>query len=254
METDRLISEFRSGTGSSPPLANGWQRPSRRIASHEPLHTPNRTSATYAYSEHVGRYRHSPGLNACRTGDNTDLYNQYVARIPTPGPASSPASGIASRATGIPCGSRLLLLLLLLRGILNRTKDIPDFPLQRRELEIDHTPPRMQHHIHRSTQRRQILPHSLAHPPLDAIPIDSLPHHLADGQSDARTRRIRIPQWCAILAQKRPQRKKVRHLLRKLFAASLIHALVISMLTKTESNGSGSHWACARSHTSSSRA
>ena len=43
-----------SGTGSYPPLANGWQRKIRRRASHPPYPAPKRSIAVRAYSEHVG--------------------------------------------------------------------------------------------------------------------------------------------------------------------------------------------------------
>ena len=60
--------EMRSGTGSSPPLPQGWQRANRRSASHDPRTIPKRLIAVYAYSEHVGRYRQRLGEIACSTG------------------------------------------------------------------------------------------------------------------------------------------------------------------------------------------
>jgi hypothetical protein len=46
------------GTGSNPPLANGWHRANLRTAIHPPFSHPYRTTATYPYSLQVGRYLH----------------------------------------------------------------------------------------------------------------------------------------------------------------------------------------------------
>ena len=43
-----------SGTWSTPPGFQGWQRSSRRTVSQVPLSGPNRSSAVIAYAEHEG--------------------------------------------------------------------------------------------------------------------------------------------------------------------------------------------------------
>jgi hypothetical protein len=48
-------------TGSNPPFANGWHRKTRHAAIIPPRHTPYRSTASIAYSEHVGTYRHDGG-------------------------------------------------------------------------------------------------------------------------------------------------------------------------------------------------
>ena len=52
------------GTGSRPPVQSGWQRASRRIASHPPRTAPCRATASSAYDEHDGTNRHNP-VNNC---------------------------------------------------------------------------------------------------------------------------------------------------------------------------------------------
>jgi len=46
----------------SPP--HGWHRPNRRAASHPPRQAPCTSSASNAYDEHVGQYRHGDGRPA----------------------------------------------------------------------------------------------------------------------------------------------------------------------------------------------
>src|SRR5208282_756218 len=58
------------GTGSSPPWLNGWQRSRRHAARHTPRKGPWLAIATAAYSEHVGRNRHPPGLSVCKAGES----------------------------------------------------------------------------------------------------------------------------------------------------------------------------------------
>lgn len=140
MVTLGAMAEFRSGTGSTPPLAKEWHRATRRNASHEPLHTPNRTSATYAYSEHVGRYTHSDGLKACSTGDNKLLYNQYTLRTAKLGWGSGIVSaGRRSLRLGLPP----LLPRTFFNRLLDGAEHISHLPLEHGKLQVDHAPPRM---------------------------------------------------------------------------------------------------------------
>jgi hypothetical protein len=44
-------------TGSNPPCAKGWHRSNRQPAIPNPRKTPYRSTASIAYSEHVGTYR-----------------------------------------------------------------------------------------------------------------------------------------------------------------------------------------------------
>lgn len=69
----------RFTTGSYPPFANGWHRNNRPNASNPPRITPNRSTASIAYSEQVGTYRHAGG----NIGEIHHLYplsNRNVAR------------------------------------------------------------------------------------------------------------------------------------------------------------------------------
>lgn len=50
----------RPGTGSNPWAASGRQRASRFTASHEPRTTPNRRTASVAYSEQEGTNLQDP--------------------------------------------------------------------------------------------------------------------------------------------------------------------------------------------------
>src|ERR1017187_198543 len=58
------------GTGSSPPRLKGWHRSKRHAARPTPRKGPWLAIATEAYSEHVGRNRHPPGLSACKAGES----------------------------------------------------------------------------------------------------------------------------------------------------------------------------------------
>jgi hypothetical protein len=48
-------------TGSSPPFASGWHRNTRHEAIAKPRTAPYRSTASIAYSEQVGTYRHDGG-------------------------------------------------------------------------------------------------------------------------------------------------------------------------------------------------
>src|SRR5580658_1973752 len=63
-----LVSDFT--TGSSPPFANGLHRNTRTIAIRLPRATPYRSTASIAYSEQDGTYRHA-GRNI---GETAHLY------------------------------------------------------------------------------------------------------------------------------------------------------------------------------------
>jgi hypothetical protein len=49
------------GTGSCPPLWNGWQRSNRRSPSQAPRDNPNRSIASAVYALHDGVYRQHGG-------------------------------------------------------------------------------------------------------------------------------------------------------------------------------------------------
>ena len=51
------------GTGSYPPLQNGWQRRRRRTVSQLPRAGPYRWIASSAYAEHVGWKRQEGGVS-----------------------------------------------------------------------------------------------------------------------------------------------------------------------------------------------
>ena len=54
--------ERAGGTGSCPPGWKGWQRSSRRTASHPPRAAPYVSTASSAYAEQVGWKRHAGGV------------------------------------------------------------------------------------------------------------------------------------------------------------------------------------------------
>jgi hypothetical protein len=58
------------GTGSYPPSCPGWHRPRRLNVMGMPLRTPCSRTASCAYMEHVGSYRHCEG----RYGEIVFLY------------------------------------------------------------------------------------------------------------------------------------------------------------------------------------
>src|SRR3954470_12911474 len=72
------------------------------------------------------------------------------------------------------------------RSLLNGAKYLRYFAVERSEVEIDDAAARMQDYINRAFERSDVAANGLAHAAFDAIPVDGLPHDLADGEPDAR--------------------------------------------------------------------
>jgi len=75
---DEAIGAVGAGTGSKPDAPSGWQRERRLNASTEPRMTPNRRTASAAYSEQDGTNRHEPA----NCTENNSLYALIRARAP----------------------------------------------------------------------------------------------------------------------------------------------------------------------------
>src|ERR1700722_3362137 len=81
----------------------------------------------------------------------------------------------------------------------------------------------------------------LPHAALDAVAVNRLPHDLAHRQAPPRARDNGIAERGTVGPQWRTQNEEVSHLLRELFTAGLVNALVIGMFAETEGSGAGCH-------------
>jgi len=133
--------------------------------------------------------------------------------------------------------------LLLLCGALDGAEDRGNFAFKSGELKVDDAAPGVEDDIHRGVERGEIVANRFAHAALDAVAIDCLAHYFADSETDARAFGVGAAQRCAVGAELRTQSEEVRHLLRELFAASLVDALIVSVFAEAEDNGSGCHTA-----------
>jgi hypothetical protein len=133
--------------------------------------------------------------------------------------------------------------LLLFRRALYGTKDVSYFALESGELEIDYAATRVKDYVDRGIERGQVIADGLAHAPLDAVAIDGLAHHLADGKANAGANGVSVTQGCAVGSELRTKGEEVGHLFRELFATGFIDALVVGVFAKTKGDGSNSHTA-----------
>jgi hypothetical protein len=110
----------------------------------------------------------------------------------------------------------------LFPGFFDHGKNPGNFALQCGELSTEHDPAGMQHHVDIARQQRQVEPHRFAHATLDAVALDGFAQDTASRQTDARTHaRMRSSIG-----------EKIRHRGRKMFAAPLVHTLIISVLAQ----------------------
>src|SRR5215467_899578 len=63
--------------GSNPPRCRGWHRSNREIARQQPPNTPYRSTASNAYSEHVGVNRQAGSSH----GETTSLYRRIAFKM-----------------------------------------------------------------------------------------------------------------------------------------------------------------------------
>jgi hypothetical protein len=148
-------------------------------------------------------------------------------------------SGIASGGTG--CLGRRVPLLF--GGELDSVEDVGHFALQGGELKIDDAAAGVENYVYWSVEGSEVVADGLAHAALDAVAVDGLAHYFSDSKANAWTCGVRATQGCAIRAERRTQKEEVRHLLRELFAAGLVDALIVGVFAKTEDDGSGGHTA-----------
>jgi hypothetical protein len=135
----------------------------------------------------------------------------------------------------------LIFCRLFLGGVLDRAKDIGYFAVEDGEVEVDNAASRMEDYIDWSMKGGKIFADCLAHAALDAIAIYSFAQHLADGESDAGACGVSVAERRAVWTEQRARSEKVGHLSGELFAAGLVHALVVGVFAKTEGDGSGGH-------------
>jgi hypothetical protein len=112
------------------------------------------------------------------------------------------------------------MLIPLLSSLLDYGKDPGYFALQAGKFRSQDRSPGMQHDIDIPRQQSQVHPDRFAHAPLDAIALHRLAQNAPSSQPDART------NW----RSRGPLSKKIRHGTGKVFAAPLVHALIVSML------------------------
>jgi hypothetical protein len=110
---------------------------------------------------------------------------------------------------------------IFLSGLFNGREDFGNLALQSGKLRRKHRPAGMQYYIDVPRERGQIEPNGFAHAALDAIAIDGLTQNAPGRKADART----------YARAGRSLREKVCHRGRKVFAASLIHALIIRVFS-----------------------
>jgi hypothetical protein len=133
--------------------------------------------------------------------------------------------------------------LLLFRRALYGTKDVSYFALKGGELKVDYAATRVKDYVDRGIESGQVVADGLAHAPLDAVAIDGLAHHFADGEANAGAGDIDIPQGRAVWSKLRTKGEEVRHLFCELLAAGFVDALVVGVFAKTKDDGSSSHTA-----------
>jgi hypothetical protein len=151
-------------------------------------------------------------------------------------------SGIASGGVG-PIGGSLIFHRLFLGSVLDRAKDVGHFALEDGEVEVDDAASRVEDYVDWGMEGGKIFANRFAHTALDAIAIYSFAHNLADGETDAGARGVRIAERRAVGTEERAWSEKVGHLSGELFAAGLVHALIVGVFAETEDDGSGSHTA-----------
>src|SRR5271168_3364687 len=154
------------------------------------------------------------------------------------------------RMASVGCGSGIALrgagwlryrILLLFHCCLYGTKDVSYFTLERGKLQVDYAAAGVEDDVDRRVEAGKVVADRLAHAALDAIAIDGLAHDLANGESDARAGSVCVAQRCTVGAALRTQGEEVRHLLRKLFAACLVDALIVGVFAETEDDGFRGH-------------
>jgi hypothetical protein len=112
------------------------------------------------------------------------------------------------------------MLIPLLPGLFNHSKDPGYFALQAGEFRGQNRSPGMQHDVNVSRQQSQAHPDRFAHTPFDAITLHRLAQDAPSSQPDTRTNR----------RSRGPLGEKICHGAGKVFAAPLVHALIVSML------------------------
>src|SRR5271168_2634968 len=116
----------------------------------------------------------------------------------------------------------IALLPSLLPGLLDDGKDPGYFALQAGKFRRQNRSPGMQHYVDVSRQQGQVQAHRLAHAALDAIALHRFAENPPGSQANARTGgRSRVPLG-----------EEICHGARKVFAAPLIHALIVSVLAQ----------------------
>jgi hypothetical protein len=114
------------------------------------------------------------------------------------------------------------MLIPLLSGLFNDSKDPGYFAPQAGEFRSQNRSPGMQHNIDIVRQQSQVHPNRFAHTPLDAVALHCLAQNAPSSQPNARTNgRSRSPLG-----------EKICHGAGKVLAAPLVHALVVSMLAE----------------------
>jgi hypothetical protein len=112
------------------------------------------------------------------------------------------------------------MLIPLLSSTLNDSKDPGHFIPQASKFRCQDRSPGMQHDVDIARQQSQVHPHRFAHTPLDTVALHRLTQNAPSCQPNARTNR----------PSRGPLSKKIRHGPGKVFAAPLVHALIVSML------------------------
>jgi hypothetical protein len=133
-------------------------------------------------------------------------------------------------------------VVLLPCRLLDGAKHSSYLALEGWKVEVDDAAARVKNHVDRCIERRKIVAYGLAHATLDAIAVDGLAHHFANGEAYAWAIGVDAAEEFTVRAQLWPQTEKVAHLLPKLLATRLVNALVVRVFAKPEDRvGGGGH-------------
>ena len=82
--------------------------------------------------------------------------------------------------------------MLSFSGTLYGAKDVSNFALEHRKLEINDASARVKDNVYRSAERRKVMADGFTHATFDAVAIDGLPHDLAYCKTYPRATRVGV--------------------------------------------------------------